>query len=107
MLRLGTSDDVVILNEFLRDPTPFNGSRLISMPILYHMLKSELSQGGNLKYPQPILELVAFIHNRMREVLKVLLDRGAGLSVGSEMADMGDKWQQVSRISLQSLSLLK
>lgn len=64
------------------------------MPVLYHLLKSELSKGG--EYPPPILELVGFVRSRMQEVLKVLIDRGDGLSVDSEMVNAGDKWQQVS-----------
>lgn len=105
MLRLVTSDDMTTLDEFLGNPTPFNGSRLISIPVIYQMLRSEVSNEG--EYSQAALELVGMIRDRAREVLGVLVDHGAGLSKTSEMGNVGDQWQQVRVGVLQLLSPLK
>lgn len=92
-LRLGTSDDMKTLNEFLQDPTPFNASRLISIPALYQVLKAEKLNGGT--YPSPILEMARWMYDRAQDVLKVLVDHGRRLSTGSEGSGAKDHWQEV------------
>jgi hypothetical protein len=93
-LRLGTSGDMTVLDEFLLDPSPFNASRLISIPSLYHVLKIE--RPGEGAYPWPILGLARWIRNRARLVLQYLVDHGATLSMDPEVMSERDRWQEVS-----------
>lgn len=85
---------MAVLNDFLLDPTPFNASRLISIPCLYHVLKIEQPSEG--PYPQPILGVARWIYNRARQVLQNLVDRGAKLRVDPEVVVEADKWREVS-----------
>jgi hypothetical protein len=85
---------MTILNEFLLDPTPFNASRLISMPSLYHVLKIEWASEG--AYLWPILGVARWIHSRARHALQHLTDRGAELSMDPELVGERDRWQEVS-----------
>lgn len=94
MLRLGTSDTMAKLDDFLNHPTPFNASRLVSIPALYQVLRAEQSKTG--RYPQPILEMAQWICERAWEVRKVLMDRGADLETDSNGAVVNDSWEQVS-----------
>lgn len=85
---------MTVLNAFLLNPTPFNASRLISIPSLYHVLKIE--HPGEGAYAWQILSLARWIHSRVRQVLQHLVDRGAKLSADPGMVGEKDKWQEVS-----------
>lgn len=98
MLRLVTSDDMVILDDFVANPTTFNGSRLISISVIYHLLRSEKS--NETRYSVPVLGLVGMIRDCAREVLRVLIEHGAGLGERVEGINLGDKWQQVSMCTI-------
>lgn len=103
VLRLGTTDDMAMLDAFLHDPIARNASRLISIPALYQVLKSEVSKEGT--YPKPILDVMGWIRNRARSVLEVLLSRGADLGVVSDIG--GGDWKQVGAFIFLRLLLLK
>lgn len=59
------------LQVFNQNPTPQNASRLVTIPVLYNLLKHE---GKPLShYRKPVTQLCAWVYNRGIEVLQKLL----------------------------------
>ena len=98
---------MAMLEDFLNTPTPFNVSRLISIPILHRVLHTEYANAGT--YRKPVLELVQWIYNRFQEVLNNLLVNGESLRSDYKVAVARDNWQQVSAdpISLHTVTEIK
>jgi hypothetical protein len=59
------------LQVFNQNPTSQNASRLVTIPVLYNLLKHEEKQHSH--YWKAVTQLCAWVYNRGIEVLKKLL----------------------------------
>jgi hypothetical protein len=80
------------LRIFNANPTPHNATLLVSIPVLYHVLRHEDDRNSG-KYPVALLKLCTWIQDRATAVLKELIVHG----VPPVKADLSrdDEWRKV------------
>jgi hypothetical protein len=82
------------LNLFNGNPSPQNASRLLSIPVVFNLLKEE-GQGGN-PYPEWLLDICRWLFNRGNKILNILLQHDVPLNSMAEVAQ--DDWETVRTV---------
>lgn len=60
-----------MLGDFVANPTPFNASRCLGIPVLLAVLNEEKTKGG--EYSKEILGIASWLHARATNVLQCLM----------------------------------
>ena len=87
------------LSQFVREPTPFNASRLVHIPSVYDVL-----QYHDLRrepYPNDLVSLCKWIFDRGQAALKALISHTAP-PLDRTASEMDNKWRTVIVIPWQS-----
>jgi hypothetical protein len=76
---------------FIAEPSVRNASRVVSIPVLYDILKHEEQNG---QYPATIRQVCKWLHDRAALVLQLLIIHGIPPSDPTAV-EMGGDWRKV------------
>jgi hypothetical protein len=73
VLQMANRVSLRVLQDFNKDPTTKNASRLVTIPTLYNVLTHEVQGLENGRYPETWVLLCQWVHDRGQAVLGKLL----------------------------------
>jgi hypothetical protein len=73
VLQMANRASLQVLQDFNKDPTTKNASRLVMIPVLYNVLTRVVNRLENGEYPETWVHLCQWVHDRGQAVLGKLL----------------------------------
>lgn len=93
MLQMANRPALEDLFTFNRDPTPYNASRLVGIPVLYNLLKEEGRRGSMVS--SSVVLLCEWIYRRGQKILKLLIVHRAPSREVNMVPAAARDWEEV------------